>query len=238
MLTAFEIVYQALNGEPKPKKKAWSEFKLEWEKHKEPNLGVCCFCGRRKEVCNVGNFTLIFGLVNFTDFPRRVYEEPKVCVECLAVLKEHDLMNLSLLYFITLDDKFERDSENRLVIDNRILFKPSNDDKRKLKDGRRDFLKCLLNPPQDKPFICGWKREKSHEVPFSPVNSPGAKVIQVCYKSSIVYFDLERHKKLIDDADAYWRGGEMSGILEAYKYTPVGKMILDLTRPGNSKKAK
>lgn len=239
-VTAFEIVYQALNGEPKPGKKAWTEFRKEWEARKNPGLGTCCFCGKQKEVCNVtesSNSITTFGLGNFTDFPRRLHKGTEVCIECLAVLKEYNLSNLSLLYFIALGEKFTRNGKNEPVIDGRLLFKPQDDKKHGASDGRKGFLNRLLNPP-DSPFICGRKEKSYHRIPFSPVNAPGAKVIQVYYMSSIAYFDLERHRQIVEDARAYWQRGEMSEALKAHKDTPVGAMILELTEPAENPKSK
>jgi hypothetical protein len=166
---------------------------------------------------------------NFTDFPRRLASGTAMCFRCFSVLKEYAFLNPALVYFLTPSSVLRKQAPARFAADNVSVFDIRN------AAGREAFLMRLLDPP-DEPFVCGRKPAKTHAVPFSPVNAPRARIVQVLWgvdkTMPVVFFDRERHGPLADEARAYWATGRMPERLGSYRGLPLYDMLVALTKPG------
>lgn len=235
-VTAMDIVKGFVGSAPKGKTgQAWGERLAGWEKFKAG--GECSFCCATGEVYDVGRGLNAFGLGNFTDFWRRLRPGTGVCAGCLAVLKEHGLMNPGFLYLVEAGSRAARGEKGAVAADNRRIFRPDA-------EGRRAFLARLLGDLPGAEFICGWKRSRTHALPFSPVNRPGCRTVQVLYQPAqtalpaVVFFDRERHGGLVAEAQAWWGGAGWGGLAEAYQGSLLLDFVLALTRPGSEKASK
>lgn len=234
----FEILKKIIGDKPALRSKEnWEKRLKKWAQYK--TRGKCCFCLAETEVYDVIDGMDAINFENFTDLHLSCDPGFYICSECLAVLKDNKFMNQSLLYILTLSSEIERGENLKIKADNFNIFEQNA-------EGRRLFLNRLLDGLPGEPFICGWKCEKTHAVPFSPLNEPGAGVVQVLYqgaktfKPGVIFFDRIRYRKLVEEAVLYWdyvqKGHKyQSDLLGAYKGSTLLDFVLRLTCPIKTK---
>jgi len=240
---AFSIIASAVGGVPvdRSKQGSWGQRVAGWARFK--TRGVCAYCLSEGEVYDVSHDPGAFGLGNFTDFSRRLAGDPFICLGCLTALKEDKLRSAGALVILTAGVRLPRGAKGSLAADGATVFDAKDP------AHRREFLRRLLDdhPPQS--FICGWKQQKSHALPWAPVNEPGARVVQVLYEPwyvkggkkkeigkysvSVVYLDRVRHRGLIGEIEKHWGegGGYWSDLLDAYSGSPLFDFLYRLLRP-------
>lgn len=232
LLTASDLVWRVVGGEPRPQKGGWEKYRKRWEKRSVE--GVCCFCGKRGRVADLGSDLHGFGLQNFTDWARRRADTAAACLQCLGALKEYSFMNPGFGFFLTpssawkrVEGKGEKGGDSlRPEVDGTCFFSPDD------RGHRLAFLERMVSPPPE-PFICGFKRPQSHALLFSPVNRPGAKIVQVWFYGEVVNFDTERYGGLVEAAVAWGNGGggPLPRELRDRADLPAVKLLIFLAKP-------
>lgn len=231
---AIDILKGFVGAAPKKRGGDWHEAVANWKKYE--TSGKCCFCRADGTVYDVAAAPREFGLENFTSYHFRTVPGVGVCLDCLRVLKEAGLQNSGALYMIEAGSQARRDRKGKIVRDNMRIFEIAGT------EGKKAFLARLLDDLPGAPFICGWKQPKSHVVPFSPVNLPGCRVVQVFYQPAasaapaVVFFDRERHRRLVEEAKRWWSEGRTGESMEVYRGTLLLKFVLRLTNPGKQSK--
>lgn len=234
--SAIDILKDFVGAVPKKRGGDWCGAVAKWRKYE--TAGRCCFCRADGKVYDVAADPREFGLENFTSYHFRAAPGVGVCLDCLRVLKEAGLQNSGALYMIEAGSRARRDGKGKIASDNVRIFEIAGT------AGKKAFLARLLDRLPDLPFICGWKQPKSHVVPFSPVNMPGCRVVQVFYQPAasaapaVIFFDRERHRQLVAEAERWWSDGHTGDLMEAYRGTLLLKFVLRLTNPGSRPKRK